>query len=298
MEWNKVSLLGLGLLGGSLGKALIAGNHAKRVAGFVRRPERIKEALDAGVVHEASMDLENVVRDADLVVLCTPVLKMLPISKSMQPFLSPGALVTDVGSVKGPLVNSLDPIISKAKASYIGSHPMAGSEQQGLIHAKTNLFDGATCVITPTASNSNDDLLRIKSLWQQVGGIPEMMDPEEHDIMVARCSHLPHLAASMLADWVLDPNHGDQQSRLCSTGFKDTTRVASGSPDMWGDILTSNKHALIQSLNSFEEQCQKVKSWIQEENHDALYRWLKDSKTKRDAWLEYFRERRLNQEAE
>ncbi|MBT5926207.1 MAG: prephenate dehydrogenase [Verrucomicrobia bacterium] len=298
MQWNKVSLLGLGLLGGSLGKSLIAGNHAKKVVGFVRCSERIQEATHAGVVHEASMDLEEVVTDADLVILCVPVLKMLPITKAMTPFLKHGALVTDVGSVKGPLVRTLELIIAKAKATYIGSHPMAGSEQQGLIHADAKLFKGATCVITPTPRTPKDVVEKIQSLWRQVEGVPEIMDPEDHDIMVARCSHLPHVTAIMLADWVLDPTHGDQQSRLCSTGFKDTTRVASGSPEMWSDILASNKTALLSSLESFEEQCQKVRKWVQAEDHEAIYDWLKSSKSKRDLWLKSFNKRKDNQSTE
>jgi prephenate dehydrogenase len=298
MEWNKVSLLGLGLLGGSLGKSLITGNHAKKVAGFVRRTERIQEAIHAKVVHEASMDLEEVVSDADLVVLCTPVLKMLPITEAMQYHLKPGALVTDVGSVKAPLVQSLEPLIAKANATYIGSHPMAGSEQQGLEYARADLFKGATCVITPTQNTPQKEVEKIQKLWQQVGGMPEVMDATEHDIRVARCSHLPHVTATMLADWVLDPEHGDQQSRLCSTGFKDTTRVASGSPDMWSDILASNKVELLNSLNAFELQCQKVRKWIQEEDDTALYQWLKQSKSKRDSWLKSFNERRPKQDAD
>jgi len=220
MEWNKVSLLGLGLLGGSLGKSLIAGNHAKTVAGFVRRHERIHEALHAEVAHEASMNLEEVVRDADLVVLCTPVLKMLPVTEAMQSYLKPGALVTDVGSVKGPLVQSLEPLIAKANATYIGSHPMAGSEQQGLAHARSDLFQGATCVVTPTQN----------------------------------------------------------------------------SPEMWCDILASNKIALLNSLDSFEQQYQKVRKWIHEEDDAALYHWLKEGKSKRDSWLKTFNKRRLNQD--
>ncbi len=298
MEWNNVSLLGLGLLGGSLGKALIAGNHAKKVAGFVRRTERIQEAIHAGVAHEASLDLEEVVRDADLVVLCTPVLKMLPITEEMQHYLKPNALVTDVGSVKAPLVQILEPLIAKANATYVGSHPMAGSEQQGLAYARPDLFQGATCVVTPTPDTPKNAVESIQQLWRQVGGTPEVMDATEHDIRVARCSHLPHVTATMLADWILDPEHGDQQSRLCSTGFKDTTRVASGSPEMWSDILASNKVALLNSLDAFEGQCAKVRKWIQEEDDAALYQWLKQSKSKRDSWLKSFNERRLNQDME
>ena len=244
------------------------------------------------------MDLAEVVHDADLVVLCTPVLKMLPITEAMQEHLKPGALVTDVGSVKAPLVQTLEPLIAKANAIYIGSHPMAGSEQQGLAHARSDLFKGATCVVTPTPNAPLTAIEKIQHLWRQVEGIPEVMDAAEHDIRVARCSHLPHVTATMLADWILDPEHGDQQSRLCSTGFKDTTRVASGSPEMWSDILASNKVALLNSLDAFEGQCAKVRKWIQEEDDAALYQWLKQSKSKRDSWLKSFNERRLNQDVE
>jgi prephenate dehydrogenase len=298
MDWNKVSLVGLGLLGGSLGKALITGNHARTVTGLVRRPERIQEAIGAGAVHEASLDIETVVKNADLVILCTPVLRMLPITKVMAGFLKPGAVVTDVGSVKGPLVRDLEPLLRKSQAVYVGSHPMAGSERQGLANADASLFSGATCVLTPGRESTTEAAQQVEQLWRQVEGIPVTMNPEEHDRLVARCSHLPHVLAALLAGWTLDPAHGEEQASLCSSGFRDTTRVASGSPEMWADILASNKEALLESLDTHLTQCKEIRMSIEQEQHEALFKWLSESKARRDAWLANYLMRRPSRSVE
>lgn len=295
MEWNKISLMGLGLLGGSLGKAFIAGNHAKKVAGFVRRPDAVREALETGVVHEASMELGEITRDADLIILCTPILKMRPIVEAMIPHMKPGAIVTDVGSAKSYLVQELEPIIAQAGGIFIGSHPMAGSERQGMVHADTDLFSGAICVLTPTRQTPPEATDKIRRIWEKVGGNPVIMEPSKHDQLVAQCSHLPHLVAALLAHSTLSPEQGEQQASLCSSGFRDTTRVASGSPEMWGDIISTNKEALLSSLESHENQCQKLRHWIQSDDHDAILAWLSESKHRRDTWLKNY-EQRPNQE--
>ena len=295
MEWNKISLMGLGLLGGSLGKAIIAGNHAQKVAGFVRRPEAVDEALEIGVVHEASTRLDEITQDADLIILCTPILKMRPIVEAMIPHLKPGVIVTDVGSVKGFLVRELEPIISQADGIFVGSHPMAGSERQGMAHAEPDLFSGATCVLTPSEQTAPQATEKVSRLWELVGGIPVIMEPDQHDQLVAQCSHLPHLVAALLAHATLSPEQGKQQASLCSSGFRDTTRVASGSPEMWGDIISTNKDALLKSLETHAAQCRNLHHWIQSDDQDAILAWLHESKHRRDTWLKQY-QHRPNQE--
>ena len=291
MKWNKISLMGLGLLGGSLGKAIIAGNHAQKVAGFVRRSEAVDEALETEVVHEASTKLDEITQDADLIILCTPILKMRPIVEAMIPHLKPGAIVTDVGSAKGYLVRELEPIISRAGGVFVGSHPMAGSERQGMAHADPDLFSGATCVLTPSGQTPPGATEKVSKLWERVGGIPVIMKPDQHDQLVAQCSHLPHLVAALLAHSTLSPDQGDRQASLCSSGFRDTTRVASGSPEMWGDIISTNKEALVKSLETHESQCQNLRHWIQSDNQDAILAWLNESKQWRDTWLKQYKQR-------
>lgn len=286
--WNKISLMGLGLLGGSLGKALIAGNHARKVAGFVRRPEAIQEALKSNLVHEATLEIAEATSDADLIILCTPILKMRPVVEAMIPHLKPGAIVTDVGSVKEFLVRELEPLVSKAKGIFVGSHPMAGSERQGMSHADSKLFAGAMCVLTPSRQTPVQATEQVSTLWKQVGGIPLILEAEKHDQLVAQCSHLPHLVAALLAHSALAPELGEQQASLCSSGFRDTTRVASGSPAIWGDIITTNKEALLTSLETHETQCRQLRSWIQSDNQDAIMDWLHQSKDRRDAWLKQY----------
>ena len=291
MHGNTVSLIGLGLLGGSLGKAMLQGGLAKRVLGLVRREESIQQAQEAGIVPQAYLEPQEAVQEADLIILCTPVLQIPALMEKMLPHLRPGTLVTDVGSVKRELVDHLEPLLTSAGCIYIGSHPMAGSERHGLEHADPNLFLGATCVITPTATSPDASVQTIMQFWESVGGQPLIMEAAQHDQWVAHASHLPHAVAAMLAWRTLDPAQGALQAELCSTGFRDTTRVASGSPEMWADILISNRSAIGQSLQSHQEQCTELKQWLENNDRASILEWLAESKMRRDQWLESYSKR-------
>src|SRR5262249_29907036 len=155
-----------------------------------------------------------------------------------------GAIVTDVGSVKAGVVRELEPLITKAGAHFIGSHPMAGGEKAGVLAAREDLFQNAVCVVTPTRKTNKAALKKVTQFWQTVGGRVLTLPPEQHDLLVSRSSHLPHIAAAALARQILNPTQPKQQSLLCATGFRDTTRIASGSPEMWRDIALANRKNL------------------------------------------------------
>lgn len=285
MRWKNVSIIGLGLLGGSLGKAMVHRQLAERVTGLVRRSEAITDAVDAGVVHQAVMEPSKAVQEADLVVLCTPVLQIPSMVEQILPHLKAGCVVTDVGSVKCELVEKLEPLIASAGATYLGSHPMAGSEQQGLGHANAQLFVGATCVVTPSESTPAKVLAEVTALWELVGGHPRVMSAQEHDQCVAYASHLPHALAAMLSWSSLNPSQGKHPPALCSSGFRDTTRVASGSPEMWADIFISNRRAIMQSLSSHQDLCAQLAQWLEAGDRESILQWLSQSKSRRDDWL-------------
>ncbi len=284
IRWNKVALIGLGLLGGSLGLALRKNGLANRIEGYVRRPEAIKEACDLGVVDSASCDLSHVVYGSDLVVLCTPLAQMAELSSRMCRDIQPGSLITDVGSVKGSLVRELEPIFEESGAQFVGSHPMAGGEKMGMSAARGDLFHDAVCVVTPTERTAKERIEDVRSLWTGVGSRVLIMDADQHDVFVSRTSHLPHVVAAALARVVLDRKHSRDQEQLCAGGFRDTTRIASGSPEMWRDIALSNRENLLVAVETLQKEIESLRLALERNDSTAMMDFLKGAKELRDAW--------------
>ena len=284
MRWNKITLVGVGLLGGSLGLAVKRRRLAREVAGYVRRPASVKECADAGAVDFVTTDLLAAVWDADLAVLCTPVGQMRTLAQQMLPALKRGAVVTDVGSAKGSLVRELEPLVAKAGAHFVGSHPMAGAEKMGVSAAQADLFVGAVCVITPTQQTNTAALRKVQQLWKTVGSRVMKMSPAVHDLLVSRSSHLPHLVAATLAASVLDPSRPKAMARLCANGFRDATRIASGSPEMWRDIALANRKHLRVALDEFVRELQRVQAILREGDAGELAQLFETAKARRDRW--------------
>lgn len=284
MHFEKVSLIGVGLLGGSLGLALKERKLATRVEACVRRESSIAECQRYGAVDSATMNLACAVKDADLVVLCTPLAQMRDLTEQMLPHLKPGAIVTDVGSVKGSVVADLTPLVARANAEFIGSHPMAGSEQSGVAAARADLFQNAICLITPTPNSTAGAIRTVQALWKGVGCTPMRMRPDAHDDLVSRSSHLPHVVAAELANYVLSPAHPKEQSTLCATGFRDTTRIASGSPEMWRDIALANRKHLARVLGVFIEDLQEFQLALERHDSKAIEEFFTNAKKRRDHW--------------
>ncbi len=282
MHFRKVTLVGVGLLGGSLGLALRSRGLADQVQGFVRRASSVAECLALGVVDRCSRSLAEAVSDADLVVLCSPVGQMPGLFREMSPHLSPECLVTDVGSVKSDLVAELEPLAQAAGVRFVGSHPMAGAEKSGPAHARSDLFDGAVCVVTPTLASDAAAVATIRGLWEAVGARVLQMTPVLHDDLVARSSHLPHVVAAELANYVLSPVHPREQSDLCAGGFRDTTRIASGSPELWRDITLANRRHLSRVLGVFIEDLAEFRLALDAGDEKSIEDFFRQAKTRRD----------------
>ena len=284
MLWRKITLAGVGLLGGSLGLAVRQRRLAERVEGYVRRPASVGECEQLGIVHRATLDPAAAVAGADLVILCTPLAGMRELVERMLPALERGAIVTDVGSVKGPVVRELGPLLAEAGAHFVGSHPMAGAEKMGASAARADLFNNAVCILTPGPGTQAGALERVESFWKALGTRTLRLSPERHDELVARCSHLPHLAAATLANLVLDPALPPEQPALCASGFRDTTRVASGSPEMWRDIALANRENLLRVIGDFTARLESMRQAIERGDGPALDVFLASAKQRRDAW--------------
>ncbi len=281
---DKLTIIGTGLLGGSIGLAARARSLAKRVSALVRRPESVAECQAFGVADEVTLDLAEAVAGTDLIVLCTPISGMAALAKRTLPHLKPGAVVTDVGSTKQQLVAELTPLCAGAATHFVGSHPMAGSEQTGPAAARADLFDGTVCVVTPTGDTHAGALATVNDFWAGLGSQPVAMPADTHDRLVARCSHLPHLLASALSRRVLDPAHGEQQAQLCATGFRDMTRLAAGSPVMWRDIVGSNRDDILAAIDEFTDELGQLRGLITDDSPEAIEAWLQQAKATRDDW--------------
>jgi prephenate dehydrogenase len=238
MSFGTVAILGPGLIGGSLALALAERGLADRLVIYARSAHALDAIRLAGVNAELSGNPTEAVRDADVVILCVPIEAMPALVKECRDALKPDALVTDVGSVKGSVDAALAPLLA-GRALWIGSHPMAGSEQSGFVAARPDLFENAAVIVTPTPQTARGAQGKATEFWRALGGRVFTLSPEKHDQTVAEISHLPHLLAALL---VLNADAAGLP--LVGGGFRDSTRIASGAPGLWIEILRSNRVAV------------------------------------------------------
>lgn len=276
---QKVSIIGLGMMAASLGLALKKRGFDGKLVGYARRSETTEAAVKNGVVDFASTNIAEVVRDADLVILCVPVLATLGLVEQCKASLKPSALVTDVGSTKVELCGALGALLG---AQFIGSHPIAGSEKTGVDAGNPDLYADRLTVITPSEKNDPDSIARIEEFWKKAGSRTLCMSAEKHDQVMARTSHLPHLVASTIVQTVARSEHF---ADFCGSGFKDTTRVASGSPEMWRDIVATNSVPIIDGVRALKEELDRLIELLEERDPDSIEAWLRDAAQKRDAVL-------------
>jgi prephenate dehydrogenase len=273
-----VAILGPGLLGGSI--ALALRERAVPVSLWGRRQEVVQEALAGGFAPFASTDLAAVVAGADLIVLCTPIGSMPALARQMLGVISPETLVTDVGSAKGGVVEALGSIF-EGRARFVGSHPMAGSEQTGLKFARADLFAGAVCIVTPEPRSQPQAVAEISAFWESLGALVRQTTPEAHDRQIALVSHFPHLLAATLVEMVAAEDPGAFE--FCGPGFRDTTRVASGPPPMWTEILLANRQAVRKSTEAMIEKLREIAKMLDSDPPEkAMHHFLTQAKAQRD----------------
>jgi prephenate dehydrogenase len=284
VQFRKITIIGVGLLGGSIGLAVRRRKLAGEVAGYVRRASSLKDCEKAGALDYATTDLLAAVSKADLVILCTPLAQMRSIAEQIIPALKRGAIVTDVGSAKAGVVRELESLIKKSGAHFVGSHPMAGGEKMGVLAARADLYANSVCVVTPTKKSNAAAVRKLEKFWQSLGARTLRLDAAKHDLLVSRSSHLPHVVAATLANLVLHPANPKSQVGLCATGFRDTTRIASGSPEMWRDIALANRKNVSRSVDAFVAELRKFQSALKRNNAKAVEKFFTAAKERRDNW--------------
>jgi prephenate dehydrogenase len=285
--FKKVGIIGVGLLGGSLGLALKRKKIAKSVVGLGRNKNRLMRAMDKKAIDAFYLppDWKCGLQDVDIAIICTPVRDIVPFVKKIVPWLPKESIITDVGSTKESIVNQIDLFLLKNHhpVYFVGSHPMAGSEQTGIEYAKSDLFKQSVCLITPSKYTAQPAINKINRMWRLVGGSVILLSATDHDRYVAAISHLPHIVAASLVDTVATLNKIDNLLiHLAAGGFKDTTRIASSSPEIWRDICLENKESILEVLKVYEKRLRFIKQAVAAANSKQIYRAFDTAKQFRD----------------
>lgn len=270
--FNKVAIIGTGLIGGSLGLAIKNNKLACKVVGVSRHKSSWIEAKRKGAIDEGSETL-SIIKDADLLILATPVNTIISLAPKISKVVNKNCVVMDVGSSKEEIVSNLSRVFS----NFIGAHPLAGSEKRGIAFASRNLFDGSLCIITPDKKTKKSALLKIKRLWSGVGAKTIETTPSTHDKIMAFVSHLPHAVSFALMNSI-----PKVFLRFAASGLKDTTRISASEPELWADIFMSNDKNVLCALRSLEVHLKQIKFSIKTKNRHALVKILGKAKTKRN----------------
>lgn len=276
-----LAILGPGLLGGSVALAARRRWPDLRIQMWARREEAVKQLQAMDLADVVSTDLGVATAGASLIVLATPVESMPSLAEQLVSLpLAADAVVTDVGSVKGFVVDRLEPMFSGSRATFLGSHPMAGSERAGIEAARADLFEKAACLVTPTALSNRKAVERVRAFWEGLGGRVIEMSPEQHDREVARVSHLPHLMAAVTT---LAGVAGDSGVLRCAgNGFRDTTRVAAGDPGLWTGIVAQNRAEILAAVRDAAGQMGELLEMLETLDEDRLRQWFAQAKSLRD----------------
>ena len=273
-----VAIIGVGLVGGSIGIALRERGVARKVIGIGRSQASLRTARRVGAVDATTVDMVKGVAEADLVIVCTPVGRVVEDVRTAAKFSREGTLFTDAGSTKQTIVARLEAEPLPNNCRFLGAHPMAGREKTGAVNADANLFEGRVVVITPTPQTQATDFDKVSKLWTELGSVVVRMSPEEHDKAVAETSHLPHAAAVALS-----ASLPEELYRMTGTGFRDTTRLASGSPELWRDIFRENRNNILTAMTGFARKFSELAEAIRDGNDAKIMDILTDAKKKRDA---------------
>jgi prephenate dehydrogenase len=276
-HWDTVAIVGVGLIGGSIGLALRERKLAQHIIGIGRRPESLRKAVAAGAVTSTTRDVAIGVREADIVVVCTPVDLIAKYVRESAAVCPAGALVTDAGSTKANIVRQLNGDLPRSM-SFVGSHPIAGSEKSGCQHARADLFEGRVTVVTPTRNTSEIDLRRTADFWSALGASVVIMSPAEHDRALAATSHLPHLLAATLARAT-----SEADLPLTAGGWRDSTRIAAGDVEIWTQILADNDQNVLKALKRFDKSLAAMRTAIERGDKRRLSALLTEAKQRRDA---------------
>lgn len=283
--FDTVAIVGVGLIGGSLGMAAMRRGLARRVIGVGRTEQKLMHAKILGAIHDYTLDMEQGAAEADLIVLCPPVRLVVPTLARMTASLKEGAVVTDVGSTKREIVEGAEAIMPEGRF-FVGGHPMAGSEQAGVNAAREDLYVGATYVLTPTTNTDLNALGRLSQFAEAMGARVQQISPQKHDEAVAVISHLPHAIASALMQLAEDSHRQTGKTfELTAGSFRDLTRISDSSPELWRDICLTNADSLSASITGLQQLLEDFKIALQCRDEEAIQRFFEQAREIRQTYL-------------
>lgn len=278
LHFNKVTILGVGLIGASFALAIRKYRLCNEVVGCGRSVENLQKAKNKGIIDSFTLDHTKACKDSDLILFATPVGSFIDIAKTIQDSLKSGIIVTDVGSVKGRLVCDMEALMPEG-VHFVGGHPIAGSNKSGIDDARADLFNNAKCIITPAEKTDRNALEKVTAIWKTFGSIVELLSPDEHDRIYASVSHLPHLLAYAIVNTVADID--SSYLKFSGQGFMDTTRIASSSPELWRDICILNKDNLLGYIEIFKNNLERLSQYLRVSDSESLEREFKKARTLR-----------------
>ncbi|MFP5392444.1 MAG: prephenate dehydrogenase [Gammaproteobacteria bacterium] len=284
--FDKVVIVGVGLIGGSFALALKAAGRVGTVTGLGRSPQAMRRALELGIIDDIADSPREAMRGASLVLIAAPVAQTGPILASLLPYLEEGTVITDAGSTKSDVVAAARAALGERVRQFVPGHPIAGRETNGPDAAIVNLYQGKKAVLTPLDENATVDIFKVMGAWEACGAIVHMLRPHEHDKVFASVSHLPHLLAYALVDDVANKPHSKLLFEYAASGFRDFTRIAGSSPEMWRDISLANKAALLAELDAYIAQITRMRGMLAEGDGAALEAIYANARRARCQWIE------------
>ena len=284
MSEATLCIVGLGLIGGSLAKAARAGGAVTRVVAVDPDPEQIRVGLELGVIDDGGVDASAWVGQADIVALAVPVARTAEVLAAIAPYLTATAVVTDVGSTKQSVVE-VSSVLGAAQARFVPGHPIAGTERSGVASAIENLFQQRRVILTPLANTDAQALARVRALWSACGAQVCEMSPAHHDEVLAATSHLPHLLAYALVDCLAAMEDRREIFAYAAGGFRDFTRIASSSPQMWHDIVRANRGAVLEALDQFAAHLERLRTAVADDDGDTLLGSFQRARDAREGFL-------------
>lgn len=281
---KKLVIFGVGLIGGSVALALKKAGMRTHIVGVGRNQDALRTALNLDVIDEASSDVASALQDADLVLIATPVAQTPTILAAMKPYLTAHTVITDAGSTKSDVLTYAAEVLGAQSSQFIGGHPIAGAEKSGVTAAMADLYINKNVVLTPAENTSEHAINLAQTLWQSCGAKVSQMTAETHDSIFAAVSHLPHLLAFALVDDIASRPNAAQLFGFAASGFRDFTRIAGSSPEMWRDISLANKHALLNELNAYEAELSTLKNLLANDDAAGLQALFERASVARNAW--------------
>jgi prephenate dehydrogenase len=280
---KKITIIGVGLIGGSLAKAIKNNNLAEVVFGFGRNLSRLELAQKSNIIDQYSIDISEALDGASIVVIATPVGTFESILRELKPYITEGMIITDVGSTKTGIARAAREILVEMASCFVPAHPIAGKEKSGFESSDAELFLNKKVIITPLEINTDKTINSLKKMWKDVGADVDFMTAESHDELLGMTSHLPHMLAFSLVNYLITQN--PSASIYAAGGFKDFSRIASGDAVMWRDICLNNRDQIIAHIKSYQETLSALVDAIDNQDKDKLESFFRDAKTTRDSWV-------------